>query len=128
MIFNEYYERWNKHGIKLISGFEITEEILDMVSQQSEICDLIWTINYANQNNKSVVNLSYTVMDQIRKLSPSLLNHKGCKNYSGVDEIEKRAIRHYTTDPIGRFIKRQEKIKKVIEVYTKRIKASNLQK
>jgi len=128
MVFNEYYERWNKHGIKLISGFEITEEILDMVSQQSEICDLLWTINYANQSNKSVVNLSYTVMDQIRKLSPSLLNHKGYKDYSGVDEIEKRAVRHYTTDPIGRFIKRQDKIKKVIEAYTKRIKVSNLQK
>ncbi len=128
MVFNEYYERWNKHGVKLISGFKISEEILDMVSKQSEICDLIWTINYANQSNKSVVNLSYTVMDQIQKLSPSLLNHAGCKSYSGVDEIKKRAIRHYTTDPIGRFIKRQEKIRKVIEVYTKRIKVSNLEK
>lgn len=127
MIFNEYYERWNKHGIKLLYGFEITEEILDMVNKQSEICDLIWTVNYANQSNKSVANLSYTAMDQIRKLSPLLLNHKGCKNYSGVGEIEKRAIRHYTSDPIGRFMKRQEKIKSVIDVYTRKIKASSLQ-
>lgn len=121
MVFNEYYEMWNKHGVKLTSGIEITEEILDMVNKQSEVCDLIWAINHANQNNKSVANLSYTVMDQIRKLSHSLLNHKGYKKYSSVDEVENRAIRHFTTDSIGRFIKRQTKIRNVIEVYRKRI-------
>ena len=121
MVFNEYYEMWNKHGVKLTTGIEITEEILDMVNKQSEVCDLIWTINYANQNNKSVANLSYTVMDQIRKLSHSLLNHKGYKKYSSVDEIENRAIRHFTTDIIERFINRQTKIRNVIEVYRRRI-------
>lgn len=121
MVFNEYYEMWNKHGVKLTFGIEITEELLDMVNKQSEVCDLIWTVNYTNQNNKSVANLSYTVMDQIRKLSHLLLKHKGYKKYSSTDEIEKRAIRHFTSDPFGRFIKRQAKIINVIEVYRKRI-------
>lgn len=120
MVFNYYYEMWDKHGVKLTFGIEITQEILDAVNQQSDVCDLIWAINYANQSNKSVVNLSYSAMDQIRKLSHSLLSHKGFKKYSGVDEVEKRAIRHFTTDPMGRFIKRQTKIRNVIEVYRKK--------
>jgi len=67
-------------------------------------------------------------MDQIRKLSSSLLNHKCIKNkYSGIDEVEKRAIRHFKTDPLERFIKRQPKIRKAIEAYTKTISISNLQ-
>ena len=128
MAFNYYYEMWDQHGVKLTAGFEITEEILNMVKLQNEICDLIWAINAANQSDKSSDNLSNTVMDQIRKLSSSLLNHKCIKNkYSGIDEVEKRAIRHFKTDPLERFIKRQPKIRKAIEAYTKTISISNLQ-
>jgi len=121
MKFTEYYNMWDKQGIKLTSGFEITKEIMDMVDQQNEILDLIWAINYANQSNKSVFNLSCTVMDQIRKLSHLILKHDGFKGYSGVDEIEDRALGHFNTDPIDRFKKRQPKIKNVIEVYRKRL-------
>ena len=120
MVFNECCDKWDKHGFKLTASIEITKEILDMVDQQSEVCDLIWAINAANQSNKSPFILSHTVMDQIRKLSSLLLNHKGFKKYSGVDEVEKRAIRHFKTDPLERFINRQTKIRKVIEDYIKK--------
>ena len=117
MVFNECCDKWDKHGFQLTASIEITKEILDMVNQQSEVCYLIWAINAAKQSNKSPFMLSHTVMDQVRKFSPLLLNHKGFKKYSGVDEVEKRAVRHYKTDPLERFINRQTKIRKVLEDY-----------
>ena len=117
MVFDEYYDMWNKYGVKLTSRVEITKEILDQVGMQNEVCDLIWAVNAANQSNKSPVILSHTVMDQIRKLSPLLLNHKSCKKYPGADDVERRAIRHFTTDPEDRFAKRQAKIRNALESY-----------
>ncbi len=118
MVFYEYYDVWNRHGVKLTSGIEITKEVLDQVNKQNQVCDLIWAINAAEQNNKSVTNLSYTVMDRIRKLSPVLLNHNSFKKYSSADDIEERAVRHFTTDPlIDRFAQRQTKIRKALEGY-----------
>ena len=114
MVFSEYYDMWNKYGVKLASNIEITKEILDQVSVQSEVCDLIWAANAANQSNKSPAILSNTVMGQVRKLLPLLLNHKSCSNYSGAD-VEKRALRHFTSDDTGRFKKRQTKIRNVLE-------------
>lgn len=119
MVFGEYYNMWDKHGVKLTYKIEITKEILDQVGKQNQVCDLIWAINAANQSNPSPIILSYTVMDQIRKLSPLLLTHKSCKKYSGVDDVENRAVRHFATDPMDRFVKRQTIIRNVLEGYPK---------
>ena len=114
----KYYDMWNKHGVKLSSRIEITQKILDLVNGQNEVCDLIWAINAANQSDKSYANLRNTVVDQIRKLSPLLLNHQGrFKEKHSAAEVEERAVRHFTTDPVGSFIKRQPKIRNVLEGY-----------
>jgi hypothetical protein len=118
MVFNKYYDMWDKYGVKLTSGVEITKEILDQVNGQNDVCDLIWAINAANQTNKSLTILSNTAMDQIRKLSPLLLNHKGrFSAYHSGAQVEERAVKHFTTDPVERFKKRQPKIKNVLEIY-----------
>ena len=127
MVFDKYYERWNKHGFELPVGIEITKEILDQVNGQNAVCDLIWAINVANQSNKSVANLSYTVMDQIRKLSPLLLNHKSFKppKYSFADDVEERAVRHFRDDAnmgFDSFERRKTTIRNIIEVYINKVK------
>ncbi|MFZ4440839.1 MAG: hypothetical protein ACOYOS_20690 [Syntrophales bacterium] len=118
MVFDKYYDMWDRHGVKLNSKLEITKDILDQVNKQSEVCDLVWAINVANQSNKSPANLSYTVMNLIRKILPVLLKHRSCIKYSGAD-VEARAVRHFTTDPEDRFKKRQQKIRNVLETYIK---------
>jgi hypothetical protein len=111
--FKNYHAMWDKHGVKLTSTFEITQDILDQVDGQNEVCDIIWAINAANQSDKSSANLSSTVMGQIRKLSHLLLNHKG--KFKNHRSVEKRALGHYKTDPQDRFIQRQPKIRNVLE-------------
>lgn len=115
--FNDYYNMWNKYGVKLTAKVEITKDILNQVHRQNELCDLIWAINAANQTNKSADSLSHTIMDQVRKFSPLLLNHKRFKKYDSVSKLEERAIRHYKTDPQANFIKRQPKISNALKDY-----------
>ena len=131
MVFAGYYNTWDKYGVKLTSSVEITNEILNKVDLQNEICDLIWIANAANQSNKSVDNLSATVMNLIRNLSPSLLKHRSFKKYSGAGEVVKRADRHFKYDPKQRFDsfkERQAMIENVLKGYMSKniIDKSNL--
>lgn len=131
MVFAEYFSMWDKYGVKLLSSIEITKEILNKAKQQNEICDLIWAINAANQNNKSVENLSETVMDQISKLSqvpsPWLLDHSVFDEYPNttnkIKKIISRARRHYRDEHrknSNSFKERQPMIKAYLEDYIKR--------
>lgn len=119
--FDNYYDRWMKHGKKITPRIEITQKILDLVNGHNEICDLIWAINAANQSDQSSDNLSNTVMDQIKKkLSPLLFNHKG--KFGGVDNAKAvaRANRHFRDDPkmgLQPFKDRQTKVIEVLESY-----------
>ncbi|MDP2853110.1 MAG: hypothetical protein Q8O28_02560 [Smithellaceae bacterium] len=113
--FKNYHAMWDEHGVKLTSKLEITQDILDQVDGQNEVCDIIWAINAANQSDKSSANLSTTVMGQIRKLSHLLLNHKG--KFKNHRSVEKRALSHYKTDPQNSFIQRQPKIRNMLEGY-----------
>jgi len=120
MEFDKYFNMWNKYGVKLPTKIEITKEILNRVSRQNEVCDLIWVINAASQTNKSSTNLSNTALEQFHKLSPSLLSHKAFKDkkgYSIPSNVVDRAISHFNDDPNyeDRFIKRQPKIKSAFE-------------
>jgi hypothetical protein len=118
MVFDKYYDMWDKYGVKLTSRVEITNEILDQVTGKPDVCDLIWAINAANQSNQSLEILSNTVMDQIQKSLPLLLNHKGrFSEYHSGDEVVARAKRHFTSDVVGGFKKRQTKIRNMLEGY-----------
>lgn len=119
MIFNDYYEMWNRYGAKLIDKIEISKEVLVKADLQNEVCDLIWVINAANQSNKSPANLSHTVIYEIKRLAPSLLSHKAFKKYGDPSEVEKRAERHYKGDHVmpSRFIQRQPKIENILKNY-----------
>jgi hypothetical protein len=120
MIFNGYYELWDRCGVKLSEKIEMTPSVLDRVDQQNEVCDLIWAINAVKQSNKSPAHLSHTVMDEIKNLAPSLLTHKCFKKYSSPSDVVKRADRHYKGDHLqpSRFIQRQPKIGAILKNYS----------
>jgi len=117
MDFRDYYNMWDKYGVKLSSPIEITKVLLEKVDLQNEVCDLIWAVSAINQSDKSSASLSQSVMEEIRKLAPSLLNHKCFKKYSTVVEVENRARRHFNGDHLipQRFIQRQPKIETVLK-------------
>lgn len=112
--FDEYYKAWDKHGVKLTCRIDITKDLLDRVTGKPDICDIIWAVNAVNQSDKSCDSLSNTVMDNIQKLLPLLLDHKSFIEQSS-DYVKKRAIRHYNSDP--HFEKRQIKIRNILEGY-----------
>lgn len=120
MVFTGYYNTWDKYGVKLTSSVDISNEILNKVDLQNEVCDLIWIANAANQSNKAVDNLSVTVMNLILELSPLLLNHRSFKKYSDAKEVVKRAKRHFKYDPKQRFDsfkERQAMIENILKGY-----------
>lgn len=120
MVFNGYYELWDRCGVKLSEKIEMTPGVLDRADQQNEVCDLIWAINAVKQGNKSPAHLSHTVMDEIKKLATSLLTHKCFKKYSSPSDVVKRADRHYKGDHLqpSRFIQRQPKIGSILKNYS----------
>lgn len=119
MIFNGYFEIWNRYGVKLTDKIKITKGLLDRADLQNEVCDLIWIINAINQSNESVDNLSDTVLNEFQVLASTLLDHKAFKKYKTPAEVVKRADRHYKRDHLmpSRFIQRQPKIKMILKNY-----------
>jgi hypothetical protein len=120
MVFTQYYDTWDKYGFKLASSVVITKEILNKFDNQNDICDLVWIVNARDQRDKSTANLSNTVMDFIRKLSPIILTHRKFKHYPTAGEVLKRADRHFKYDPKQRFDgfkERQSMIEVVLKDY-----------
>lgn len=123
MIFTDYYKMWFKYGMSLQSGIVITEDILALAKGQNGVCDLIWAINAANQVDKSAVNLSDTVMDQVRNTFNLILNHDSFKrsknNYTNYADVRKKAEDHFKQDPGFEpgFIKRQKTIIAALKTY-----------
>jgi hypothetical protein len=116
MVFQEYIKMWETHGIRPTSPVTINEELINKLRNQADICDFIWIVNASNQKNKTPINLSVTVMAEIRRLADLLLSHKSCRDY-GIADLENRAMRHFTRDVPKRFIDRQPYIRKILETY-----------
>lgn len=129
MIFNGYFEMWNRYGVKLTDKIKITKGVLDRADLQNEVCDLIWIINAANQSNNSVDNLSQTVINELHVLALILLDHKAFNQYKTTAEVVKRAERHYKGDHLmpSRFVQRQPKIEMILKNYNQNGQALNVE-
>ena len=112
--YTKFAEMHSKYGIKLLDP--ISPELLNKLPDKSQILDVVWAINAANQKNKSPINLGLTVMKEIRDRADMLLSHKAFKNYGGDKEkLKDYADRHYKVEPSHTdkmFKGRQEKIMK----------------
>jgi hypothetical protein len=109
MTYEQYAKRAAENGIKL--SVPISPEILNKLTTQSEIYDVIWASQASSKENLKTSVLSINVMGEIRRLAGELLLHPAFKKYSGMSEIEKRADRHYASaDEQTGFDKRQDTI------------------
>jgi hypothetical protein len=113
MTYEQYAKRAAENGIKL--SVPINPKILNKLTTQSEIFDVIWASQASSKENLKTSVLSINVMGEIRRLAGELLLHPAFKknNYSSMSEIETRANRHYkTAEEQSGFDERQDTIRR----------------
>jgi len=110
MTYDQYAKKASENGI--ILSEPISPELLNKLTSQSEIYDVIWASQASSKETINTSVLSENVMGAIRRLAGELLLHPAFKKYSGMSEIEKRADRHYASaDKQTGFEKRQDTIR-----------------
>ena len=113
IIYSVYAELYEKYGNKI--EISINKEILNKLSTQSEILDVVWGSIY--RKGLSPRELSEKIMSEIERLAEDvILKHAEFKNYGGdVKKLIKRARDHYKVDERHTgFRDRQDRIKKAL--------------
>lgn len=77
MTYEQYAKKASENGIKLSEP--INPEILNKLTTQSEIYDVIWASQALSKENQKTSVLSINMMGEIRRLGSELLLHPAFK-------------------------------------------------